>query len=109
MRRYSSAMKKKLSRKKRDKNGVEEISIKPDRNLHGIGPDECWTTENATMAWTSDTKDFRRAKSLASLSTSDRTGSATSSKSNNNNACANLGDDDDGIETIYDAEYQGGL
>lgn len=103
MKKYKAAMKKKFSRPKRDKNGVEEISIKPSRTLHENEADECWTTEVTVVGSTSEKKS-KRSKSQASKSAdAGRTGSAGSGSSED--ACIEVMDfNDDGIETIYDAE-----
>ena len=97
-------VKEALSIKKKDKNGVTEICIKPDVTDNGLDVNECWTVET-TVPQPSNT-DIVRVK--GSASSSERTGSAESTRSNHTCVVEDFLDEDDGIETIFDAEYQGG-
>ncbi|ELU15998.1 hypothetical protein CAPTEDRAFT_221961 [Capitella teleta] len=101
MKKYKAAMKKKLSRPKKDKNGVEEISIKPSRTLHSNEVDECWGLEEPTPK---SEKKSRKSKTSATKApeVNGRSESAGSGRSGDD-CVVELTEVDDGIETIYDA------
>ena len=105
MKKYKAAMKKKLSRPKKDKNGVEEISIKPNRVLHSNEADECWALDEKA-APKPEKKSKKSKSSVTKLQelNAGRSGSAGSGSSAD--ACVvDLTEVDDGIETIYDADH----
>ncbi|KAK2149732.1 hypothetical protein LSH36_439g02014 [Paralvinella palmiformis] len=80
-------LKSRLGGKRKSRNEVQEISIKPETET----PQQCWATD-----------------SVSRLNKQTPNSSRTNSAQSKTSKTRDDDDDDDGIEVIYDAAYQGG-